>query len=193
MLWQEDDIVFCRIRRHVIGDDQNASSTALAAIANPTSSSINRLTHEYDLKEHLDSSWAIQPLELSQEQGHTILLLEDPGGELLSQLLGGPMAIERFLPLIISIAASVGKLHQQGLVHKDIKPTHIVVNNRDGAARLTGFGIASRVLREWQPPGPPEFIAGTLAYMAPEQTGRMNRSTTRAAISTRSASRSIRC
>ena len=57
-----------------------------------------------------------------------------------------------------------------------MKPAHLLVNCADGAVRLTGFGIASQLPRERQAPAPPEFIAGTLAYMAPEQTGRMNRS-----------------
>ena len=67
-------------------------------------------------------------------------------------------------------------MHQRGLIHKDIKPANILVNTASGEVRLTGFGIASRLPRERQAPAPPEFIAGTLAYMAPEQTGRMNRS-----------------
>ena len=70
----------------------------------------------------------------------------------------------------------MGKAHQRGLVHKDVKPANILVNCADGRTRLTGFGIASRLPRERQAPEPPEVIAGTLAYMAPEQTGRMNRS-----------------
>src|SRR5262249_24961092 len=71
---------------------------------------------------------------------------------------------------------AVGKVHQRGLNHKDLKPANILVNCTDGQVRLTGFGIASRLPRERQAPDPPETIAGTLAYMAPEQTGRMNRS-----------------
>src|SRR6202020_1275291 len=68
------------------------------------------------------------------------------------------------------------KVHQRGLTHKDIKPANILVDVASGGAWLTGFGIASRVPREHQIPEAPEVIAGTLAYMAPEQTGRMNRS-----------------
>ena len=80
----------------------------------------------------------------------------------------------RFLPLAIGLTAALRNAHQRGLVHKDIKPTNILVNCADGRTRLTGFGIASRLPRERQAPEPPEVIAGTLAYMAPEQTGRMN-------------------
>ena len=78
--------------------------------------------------------------------------------------------------LAIGIVSALGKAHQRGLVHKDVKPANILVNCADGQVRLTGFGIASRLPRERQAPEPPEVIAGTLAYMAPEQTGRMNRS-----------------
>src|SRR5262249_54906146 len=78
--------------------------------------------------------------------------------------------------LAIAISRALGSLHQRGLVHKDIKPANILLREAIGEVRLTGFGIASRFVRERQSPHPPETIAGTLAYMAPEQTGRMNRS-----------------
>src|SRR5262249_41289723 len=142
----------------------------------PTPASLDRLAHEYALKDEMDGQWAVRPLELVRERGRTILVLEDPGGEPLDRLVGAPMEGGRFLRLAITFAAALGKVHQRGLVHKDIKPAHILVNGATGEARLTGFGIASRLPRERQPPEPPETIAGTLAYMAPEQTGRMNRS-----------------
>ena len=86
------------------------------------------------------------------------------------------MELSRFLRVGVGLTSALGKLHQKGLIHKDIKPANILVNFATGAIRLTGFGIASRLPRERQSPEPPEVIAGTLAYMAPEQTGRMNRS-----------------
>src|SRR5262249_46495463 len=140
----------------------------------PRPASVDRLAHEYGLKEQLDSGWAARPLELDRDRA--VLLLEDPGGEPLDRHLGEPMEPRQFLPLAVAIVAALVRMHQRGLVHKDLKPAHVLVHSTDAQARLTGFGLASRLPRERQPPGPPEFIAGTLAYMAPEQTGRMNRS-----------------
>src|SRR5262249_47651067 len=71
---------------------------------------------------------------------------------------------------------AVARLDASGLIHKDIKPSNVLVSPTTSMVWLTGFGIASRVPRERQAPAPPEVIAGTFAYMAPEQTGRMNRS-----------------
>jgi PAS domain S-box-containing protein len=148
----------------------------LPAAQHPTAATLDRLAHEYGLKEELDPEWAVRPLELIREGGRTMLVLEDPCGEPLERLLGVPFDTDHFLSLAIDITVVLGKLHRRGLLHKDIKPANIMVNCADGRVRLTGFGIASRVPRERQAPGPPETIAGTLAYMAPEQTGRMNRS-----------------
>jgi predicted ATPase len=73
-------------------------------------------------------------------------------------------------------SAAAARVHERGLIHKDIKPANVLVDMASGGAWLTGFGIASRLPREHRVPEPPEVISGTLAYMAPEQTGRMNRS-----------------
>lgn len=149
----------------------------LPASDQPTRATLDRLAHEYSLKDELDSAWAVRPLELLRERSRTVLVLEDPDCELLSGLLGTPMEVGCFLCLAVGLAAAIGKVHQHGLIHKDIKPTNILVKRAHGEeVRLTGFGWASRLPRERQPPDPPEVIAGTLAYMAPEQTGRMNRS-----------------
>ena len=90
--------------------------------------------------------------------------------------LMGPMEMKLFLRLAIQISDAVGQLHRHRLIHKDLKPSNVFVALERGRVWLTGFGIASSSARERQPPAPPEFIAGTLPYMAPEQTGRMNRS-----------------
>ncbi|HEY9359085.1 MAG TPA: protein kinase, partial [Xanthobacteraceae bacterium] len=176
VLWQDGERVFRRGWRP--GDDGKRRAVLLVAPVadHPSRSSLDRLAHEYELRNELDRLWAVRPLELVRDTGGTILVLEDEGSEPLDRLLGAPMEVGRFLRLAILVAAALGRLHQRGLVHKDIKPANILLNDATGEVRLTGFGIASRIVRERQSPHPPEMIAGTLAYMAPEQTGRMNRS-----------------
>ena len=86
------------------------------------------------------------------------------------------MEITQFLTVAVGFATALAELHKRELIHKDVKPSNVLVNCATGQVRLMGFGIASRLRREHQPFEAPEFIAGTLPYMAPEQTGRMNRS-----------------
>ncbi len=175
-LWQDGERVFQRGWRLCDDGSRSAVLVVLPSAEHPSRSSVDRLTHEYGLKDQLDGAWAAQPIELVREGGRTILILEDSGGEPLDRLLGVPMEVGGFLRLAIGCAAALAKLHQRGLVHKDVKPANILVDDTTGEVRLTGFGIASRVTGERQSPYSPETIAGTLAYMAPEQTGRMNRS-----------------
>jgi serine/threonine protein kinase len=148
----------------------------LPASEHPTPGLIDRLAHEYALKDELDGRSSVRPLALVREHGRTMLLFEDPGGEPLDRLLGRPMEMGRFLHFAIGLSVALRQLHERGLIHKDIKPANVLVNSATGQVWLMGFGIASRLPRERQSPEPPEFIAGTLPYMAPEQTGRMNRS-----------------
>ena len=65
-----------------------------------------------------------------------MLVLEDPGGEPLARLLVAPMEPGRFLRMAIGIAAALGKAHQRGLIHKDLKPANILVNCADERVRL---------------------------------------------------------
>jgi serine/threonine protein kinase len=176
VLWEDADRILCRSWRRGADGNRSAVLTVLPAAERPAPTTLDRLSHEYGLKDKLDGAWAVRPLELVHEHSRTMLVLEDPGGEPLDRLLGAPMEMGRFLRLALGIVAGPGKAYQRGLVHKDLKPTNILVNCAGAEVRLTGFGIASRLLRERQAPDPPELIAGTLVYMAPEQSGRINRS-----------------
>ncbi|MCU1386230.1 MAG: multi-sensor signal transduction multi-kinase [Acidobacteria bacterium] len=149
----------------------------VTSTASPSSrESIERLEHEYALRDTLDAVWAARPTSLVRRDGRMVLVLEDPGGDPLDRLLGGPLDVAAFLNIAIPLAETLGHVHASGLIHKDVKPAHILVNVATGGVWLTGFGIASRLSCEHQSQAPPEVIAGTLAYIAPEQTGRMNRS-----------------
>jgi predicted ATPase/signal transduction histidine kinase len=99
----------------------------------------------------------------------------EPLDRVLKQVCRKPLELTRLLRIAAGLAAAIGEVHRQGLTHKDIKPANILVNVA-GDVRLTGFGMASRLPREPQASMPLDTFSGTLAYMAPEQTGRMNRS-----------------
>ena len=172
--WEDEERVFCRWQRSDANEHSCDVLGMFLAADQPAPSSLTRLKHECDLKDVLDSAWALRPLELSRKGGREVLLFEYQGGEPLTRLIGEPMEIGQFLRLAVSLSVALGRLRERGLIHKDIKPTNVLVNSATSQVWLTGFGVASRVARERQSPSPPEFVAGTLPYMAPEQTGRMN-------------------
>ena len=176
VLWGDSERVFCRLLQKDAEGHRHAFVPILAGADNPTFESINRLAREYELKNYLDGAWALRPVELVREPRQTMLVVEYAGGEPLDRLIRQPMEIGEFLRLAVALSAALGQLHGRGLIHKDIKPANVFANPATGQVWLTGFGIASRLPRERQPPEPPEVLAGTLAYMAPEQTGRVNRS-----------------
>lgn len=168
-LAQDPEFALWRAR----GTDGEAVLLRLPSAEQPALSTLALLDHEFGLRGMLDPSWALRPITVAQAEGRPALVLEDPGGEPLSEL-SLPLPIERFLELALALAQALGQLHGQGLLHKDIKPEHILVSGT--RARYTGFGIAARAPREHQAPEPLAAIAGSFPYMAPEQTGRMNRS-----------------
>ena len=167
---REGDIALYR------GSGNGLAPILLAAAEETSLGCVEQLKHEFALKAELDADWAARPVALTHYNNRLTLVLEDPGGAPLDQLLGRPLDESQFLSIAIPVAKALRQVHERGLIHKDIKPANILVDAASGGVWLTGFGIASRLPREHQVPAPPEVIAGTLAYMAPEQTGRMNRS-----------------
>ena len=148
----------------------------VAPLLKRSARAIRGLEHEYALRTRLDPGWAVVPLDLVRHNEQTVLVLDDPGGEPLHRLLKHPLELTSFLRIAAGLASALAGLHERGLIHKDVKPANILVDPITSRVWLTGFSIASDLPRERQTPEPPETIAGTLAYMAPEQTGRMNRS-----------------
>jgi PAS domain S-box-containing protein len=168
---REGDIALYR------GSGNGLAPVLLVAAEETSLGCVERLEHEYALKGELDAGWAARPVALTRYKDRVALVFEDPGGTPLDRLIGRPLDVSHFLRIAIPLVTALRQMHERGLIHKDIKPANILVDAASGGVWVTGFGIASRLPREYQAPAPPpEVIAGTLAYMAPEQTGRMNRS-----------------
>ena len=101
----------------------------------------------------------------------------DTGNIALSRYMEGRiLPLESFFQIALQVAEILGRVHARYVVHKDIKPSNIVINPQTLAAQLTDFGIAAALARETASNKVPEELEGTLPYIAPEQTGRMNRS-----------------
>lgn len=171
-LWEDGEFLVTRTSA------SNLSSRLVVTtiLGHAAPASVAKLENAFELREVLDAEWAARPVEFSKNQGMPKLLVEDPGGVFLSRAITEPLGIADFLRLAVGIASALGGLHSRGLVHKDIKPANVIIDFKTGRSWLTGFGLTSRLPRQRQSPVPPEIITGTLAYMAPEQTGRMNRS-----------------
>jgi serine/threonine protein kinase len=154
------DAEFVLYRGHVKRQNNKSPSRLLIlapVLERPAPETLRRMEHEFCLREELGADWAVRPLTLTQYQGRSVLVLEDPGGEPLDRLVREPMELGQFLRLGIRLSAAVSGLHRRGVIHKEIKPGNVLVNPSTGEVRLTGFGIATRLPRQRQSPESPEF------------------------------------
>lgn len=134
-----------------------------------------RLRHELEVTGALPSDRVVHALDLVSDGRGAALVLEDTGGAPLCDLVApGGLPLPRFFELAGALAAALHDVHAQGIIHKDVKPSNAIIDP-DGAVRLTDFGMSVALAHQHEPAIAPGLIEGTLAYMAPEQTGRMNR------------------
>jgi predicted ATPase/signal transduction histidine kinase len=134
-----------------------------------------RYQREFGILQRLrDVRGVTRAIACEQLQDRPVLLLEEIEGIPLSELTGEPFNVLRVLEQAISLASTLAELHRRGIIHKDIKPSNIILT-LSGETHLIDFGIASLQLVEHVDAMQASLIEGTLAYMSPEQTGRMNR------------------
>jgi predicted ATPase len=142
----------------------------------PSATQLARYQHEYELLSHFNLPGVIQVYSLEKWQDHFILVLEDFGGESLNVwLTRRSFTVTNWLPLAIQMADNLGQLHAAQVIHKDVNPNNLVWNPTTGQLKLVDFGIATRLRRETLVLQNPNQLEGTLPYLSPEQTGRMNR------------------
>ncbi|MDA8137747.1 MAG: diguanylate cyclase [Desulfobacteraceae bacterium] len=137
----------------------------------PSPSEIARFRHEFELVRKLDLEGVVQLLDLIFQEDRLALVMEDFGGLSLKQYLKGAMPLERFLDLAVRLAEVVRDIHQRHVIHRDIKPGNILYNPDTHMVKLTDFGIAIEATAGSEG----QTFEGSLAYMSPEQTGRLNR------------------
>ncbi|MFE4107286.1 AAA family ATPase [Almyronema epifaneia] len=142
----------------------------------PQLQDIAKLRHEYQLTRSLAIEGVVKSYTLEKYHNGLALILEAFGHESLRQVLQRQQfSLSEFLQIAIQLSETLGQLHQQGIIHKDIKPANIIFDVQSGFVKITDFGISSLLAQETQTLSSPHEFQGTLAYMSPEQTGRMNR------------------
>jgi PAS domain S-box-containing protein len=136
---------------------------------------VEQLRNEYEVLRRLKGSGGLKPYGLEKRNAQLWLILEGFDGELLSGQFDQPLETGRFLDIALQLAAALAEIHRQDVVHRDLKPANILIQPQTGAIKLTGFGIAARLAHMPTTPVSAKLIEGSLAYMSPEQTGRIYR------------------
>jgi len=143
----------------------------------PTLEEITRLRHEYKILENLQLAGTVKAYGIENYHNGLALILENLEGESLqSAIASRQIPVISFLSLAIQLASALAELHKNNIIHKDIKPENLILNQKTWQIKIIDFSISTCLSRETQTISSPDLLEGTLAYMSPEQTGRMNRS-----------------
>ena len=142
----------------------------------PTPSELTRYRQEYEITSSLNIAGVIKAYDLQRYQNTLTMFLEDFGGDSLAVLLNNQtFSLSELLSIAVQIADTLVSIHAANIIHKDINPSNIVYNPTTRQVKLIDFGISTILTRENPTLKGPNLLEGTLAYMSPEQTGRMNR------------------
>ncbi|MEG4012457.1 MULTISPECIES: ATP-binding sensor histidine kinase [unclassified Microcoleus] len=145
--------------------------------AYPSSQDIYVFKHQYELLKNLDSEGIVKAYSIEKSNNYIAIILEDFGGNSLKKFLNTDTVIDLsvFLQIAIGSTKALEEVHKINIIHKDIKPDNIIINQRTLKIKIADFSIASLLMQEKYLASNPDLLEGTLAYMSPEQTGRMNR------------------
>ena len=143
----------------------------------PTTTQLTRYRQEYQLLRSLNSDRVIKAYALENYQRSLVLVLEDFDAISLKEwkYKNKTLPIEQFLIISKDIVSSLSVLHENKIIHKDINPNNIGINSKNGEIKILDLGISTEFMSEKQALKHPSQIDGTLQYISPEQTGRMNR------------------
>ncbi|WP_432810969.1 ATP-binding protein [Pantanalinema sp. GBBB05] len=170
-----------RIYRGVRAQDERKIIIKLLKQDYPSPQELTRYRQEYAITRSLDVEGVIKAYSQQDYQRSLVILLEDFGGESLEYWIRQrpeafcPMSISTFLRLAIKLSKILGRIHTANIIHKDINPGNIVLNPDTGVVKIIDFGIATRFNCTNPTFSSPHCLEGTIAYLSPEQTGRMNR------------------
>ena len=143
----------------------------------PDLADVAKFTHQYEITKNLNLPGIVKPIRLQKHKSFLVLIFEDFGGESLKDnITSQRIELLDFLQIAIQLSETIGQIHKHKIIHKDIKPQNIIINPGTGLVKITDFSISSLLSVENQTISNPNLLEGTLAYMSPEQTGRMNRS-----------------
>ncbi|MBW4682978.1 MAG: AAA family ATPase [Microcoleus vaginatus WJT46-NPBG5] len=142
----------------------------------PTPAELTRYRTEYQITKCLNLAGVVQVYDLQKYQNTLVMFLEDFGGKSLKYWMQqSRFTLEEFLQIAIATTDALGQIHAANVIHKDINPSNLVFNKETHQLKIIDFGISTKLTRETPALKNPNVLEGTLAYMSPEQTGRMNR------------------
>lgn len=142
----------------------------------PSSSEIVKLVHAFEITKNLDVPGIIKAYSIEKVDNKLVLVLEDIGGLSLRDFLkDNTLDLITFLNIAMSLANIIGDIHHHKIIQKDIKPENIIINPDTYEVRINDFGISTRLSQENPKLINRNILEGTLNYISPEQTGRMNR------------------
>ncbi|OCQ98009.1 serine/threonine protein kinase [Oscillatoriales cyanobacterium USR001] len=143
----------------------------------PTIEQVTYLRQEYQITKNLNIKGIVKALDLKEFGNKFALILEYFNGISLQETASfRPLTIKEVIRIGIELSSTLAEVHNHYIIHKDIKTHNILINLETQEVKFNDFGIATRLSKETQNISHPNQLSGTLAYMPPEQTGRMNRS-----------------